>query len=95
MLQYLRSTNSDSVISPQRKIYSLVRGCAAERPSDEEVSPDAGLDEDLIERWPARGAAYCGDDEWTYLIARREHRHLILTILPRRFYSASIKDHIM
>lgn len=73
MLQYLRSTNSDSVISPQEKLRSgsWVR---CERPSDEEVSQllTLGLDEDLISDAldPHEVPRIEFDDEWTYLIAR-------------------------
>lgn len=73
MLQYLRSTNSDSVISQQENLRSgsWVR---CERPSDEEVSQllTLGLDEDLISDAldPHEVPRIEFDDEWTYLIAR-------------------------
>ena len=73
MLQYLRSTNSDSIISQQENLRSgsWVR---CERPSDEEVSQllTLGLDEDLISDAldPHEVPRIEFDDEWTYLIAR-------------------------
>ena len=73
MLQYLRSTNNDSIISPQENLQSgsWVR---CERPSDEEVSQllTLGLDEDLISDAldPHEVPRIEFDDEWTYLIAR-------------------------
>ena len=73
MLQYLRSSSNDSVISAQEKLRagSWVR---CERPSDEEVAQllTLGLDEDLISDAldPHEVPRIEFDNDWTYLIAR-------------------------
>lgn len=73
MLQYLRSSSNDSVISAQEKLRagSWVR---CERPSEEEVAQllTLGLDEDLISDAldPHEVPRIEFDNDWTYLIAR-------------------------
>ena len=73
MLQYLRSTSNDSVISPQEflRVGSWVR---CERPHEEEISQllTLGLDEDLISDAldPHEVPRIEFDNDWTYLIAR-------------------------
>ena len=73
MLQYLRSSSNDSVISAQEKLRagSWVR---CERPSEEEVAQllTLGLDEDLISDAldPHEVPRIEFDNDWTYLSAR-------------------------
>lgn len=73
MLQYLRSSSNDLVISTQEKLRagSWVR---CERPSEEEVAQllTLGLDEDLISDAldPHEVPRIEFDNDWTYLIAR-------------------------
>ena len=94
MLQYLRSSSNDSVISTQEKLRtgSWVR---CERPSDEEVAQllMLGLDEDLISDAldPHEVPRIEFDDEWTYLNHDiwgnyAQAQMMILMILPRQYY---------